>query len=220
MRGWRNIKVLRAHQANSVGGLGTEYQALVNEFQPLMAWAEACWDFLLTTEGCRFIPRQSELKFGTRGDYRVVTYKDYSRLAHGVFRRCVLDFAREPQAVSLEAWLRGRFWPGVLQTYRNLENPPDPRQRALTPYSYLRCVPYEFLNDFHQDTVAAALEHLEEPERRALDAYFLRFYTEPASASWLGISVEACRDLLRQGLIRLLVHERLVYCLLRQIERY
>lgn len=213
-------KVFRAHQANPTGGLGTDYQALVNEFQPLMAWAEASWDFLLTTEGCRFIQRHSELKLGVRGDYRVVTYKDYSRLSHGVFRRCVLDFAREPQAVSLDAWLRGRFWAGVLHTYRALENPPDPRQRALTAYSYLRCVPYEFLNAFHQDRVADALEPLDDTERRAIGTYFLHFYTEPATAAWLGMPIEACRECLRQGLVRLLLHDRLVYCLLRQIERY
>ncbi|MBI3021061.1 MAG: hypothetical protein HYY59_03560, partial [Candidatus Omnitrophica bacterium] len=53
-----------------------------------------------------------------------------------------------------------------------------------------------------------------------IDAYFLHFFTEAASAEALGAEAEALGHLLRQGLMKLLIHERLVYCLLRQIERY
>ena len=213
-------QLFRRYRTDPEGPLGPAYQELVTEFQPLFAWTIACWDYLLSTEGCRFLPRHGELRAGVRGDYRAVTDKDYSRLVHSLFRRCVLDFAQQPAAQSLSQWLRERLWPLVLQTYRQLENPPDPRQRTLTPYSYLRCVPYQFLNDFHHELVYTTAQRLPEMEWRSLDAYFLHFYTEPASADAISCSVEELQANLRQGLIKLLVNNRLVYCLLRQIERY
>lgn len=222
------VQITQRAQANPTQGLGPDYQELVNEFQPLFAWAIACWDYLLSTEGCRFVPRSPAQKSGVRGDYRVVTDKDFSRLAHSVFRRCVLDFtgttgngaATPPHPTSLSRWLRERFWPLLLHAYQELEYPPDPHQRTLTPYSYLRCVPYQFLNAFHQDLVDAVVRRLPVRERQAIDAYFLQFSTEPAAAETLGCSVEELRSLLRHGLVTLLLKQRLVYCLLRQIERY
>ena len=145
---------------------------------------------------------------------------DYSRMVHAIFRGLVFEFARQPTAPSLAQWLRERFWPQILATYRKLEHPPDPRQRILTPYSYLRCIPYEFLNEFHQNLVSSTLERLPERERAALAAYFFHFFTEPASADSLGVPMEEYLSLLRQSLTKLLIHDRLVYCLLRQIERY
>ena len=213
-------KIFRSYQTNPKAGLGPDYQELVNEFQPLFTWAIACWDFLLSTEGCRFVPRGGEQKYGVRGDYRAFTDKDFSRLVHGLFRTCVLEFAQHPVAPSLSQWLREQFWPLVLEAYRRLEQPTDARQRVLTPYSYLRCVPYQFLNDFHHDLVYSITQRLPNREWQAIDAYFLHFYTESASADVLGCSVEECLDLLRQALVKLLISDRLVYCLLRQIERY
>ncbi len=213
-------KILQRHHANPDGPLGSEYQELVAEFQPLFAWTIACWDYLLSTEGCRFVPRKGEQKFGARGDYRVLTDKDYSRMVHAMFRGCVLESASQPNGGSLSQWLRERLWPRILDAYRRLENPPDPRQRTLTPYSYLRCVPYQFLNDFHHDLVYTTARQLPPMEWQAIDAYFLHFSTEAASAQTLGFSVEECLSHLRQGLVKLLINDRLVYCLLRQIERY
>ena len=241
-------QIAQRHRDNPEAPLGADYQELVTEFQPLFAWAIACWDYLLSTEGCRFLPRHSRQKFGVRGDYSAMTDKDYSRMVHGLFRACVLDFAQHarhsvlagvrrsgvedavsgiPQSNggpsptgSLSHWLRERLWPRILEAYQRLENPPDPRQRTLTPYSYLRCVPYEFLNEFHHDLVYATVQRLPLREWQALDAYFLRFFTDAASAESLGTSVEEWGLALRHGLTTLLIHERLVYCLLRQIERY
>ncbi|MBI4341214.1 MAG: hypothetical protein HY598_02910 [Candidatus Omnitrophica bacterium] len=220
-----NVEALAAHiarrqRAAPEAALGPDYQELVTEFQPLFTWATACWDYLLSTEGCRFVPRGPINRYGIRGDYRVVTDKDYSRLVHAIFRRCVLEFDQEPMVPTLSQWLRGRFWPLVLEAYRQLENPPDPRQRILTPYSYLRCVPYQFLNDVHQDLVYATTRRLPQREFQAIDAYFFHFYTEEASAASLSCAAEELRGVLRQSLTKLLIHHRLVYCLLRQIERY
>lgn len=212
--------IARHHQSNPAAPLGPDYQELVLEFQPLFTWAMACWDYLLSTEGCRFVPRGNTNRAAIRGDYRVITDKDYSRLVHGIFRRCVLEFSQEPQIPTLSQWLRQRFWPLVSDSYRQLENPPDPRQRILTPYSYLRCIPYQFLNDIHQELVYSTAKRLPEREYQAIEAYFFHFYTEPAAAESIHSNADELRALLRQGLTKLLIHQRLVYCLLRQIERY
>ena len=213
-------RLQRQQQAEPHGALGLDYQLLIAEFQPLFAWTTACWDYLLSTEGCRFVPRQGEPRAGIRGDYRAVTYQDYSRMVHAIFRGCVFEFARQPAAPSLSQWMRERLWPLVVEAYHQLEQPPDPRQRILTPYSYLRCVPYQFLNDFHHELVHTTLLRLPELEQRVVDAYFLRFYTEAASSEAVGCPLDTLQDALRQALVKLLVHNRLVYCLLRQIERY
>ena len=213
-------QIFRRHQQDPAGALGAEYQELVLEFQPLFAWSTACWDYLLSTEGCRFLPRDHKQRNGARGDYQAVTDKDYSRLVHGLFRQCVLEFARTPAAPSLSQWLRRQFWPMAVDAYRRLDQPADPRHRTLTPYSYLRCMPYQFLNDYHQELVYATVRGLPEIPRRAIDTYFLNFFTEDAAATELGVSAEECVAGLRQGLTALLIDHRLVYCLLRQIERY
>ena len=213
-------KIYRNTRADPQAGLGADYQELVTEFAPLFTWTIACWDYLLSTEGCRFVLRNGEQKGGARGDYRVITDKDYSRMVHGMFRSCVLAFAQTPEAPSLSAWLRQRFWPLVLAAYRRLEQPPDPRQRTLTPYSYLRCIPYAFLNDYHHALVYSTVQQLPEQERQAIDTYFFRFCTEAATSAAMNCSIDESLARLRQGLIKLLINHRLVYCLLRQIERY
>lgn len=213
-------QIFRRLQRQPQAAWGSDYQELVTEFQPLFSWATACWDYLLSTEGCRFIPRTHKQQAGARGDYCAVTDKDYSRLVHQIFRTCVLEFAQQPAMPFLSQWLRERFWPLIVEAYRRLDQPLDPRQRTLTAYSYLRCIPYQFLNEFHQELVYTAVKRLPDIERRAVDAYFLHFLTEPAAAETLGCPVAAYQETLRQGLVRLLVHQRLVYCLLRQIERY
>ena len=200
--------------------LGPDYQALVNEFQPLFTWGMACWDFLLSTEGCRFLPRHSNDKVCYRGDYRVVTDVDYSRLLHRVFRQCVLECARTSIEQSLTGHLRAHFWNAVLSAYRELENPPDPGQRTLTAYSYLRCVPYQFLNAYHHELVHRTLQALSSQERRIMDAYFLHFLKLEAAAQAVSLPLEQTSTTLRRGLLTLLLEHRLVYCLLRQIERY
>lgn len=213
-------QIFRRYHATPGGPLGPDYQELVTEFQPLFGWATASWDYLLSTEGCRFLLRNGRQKLGARGDYLAVTSADYSRLVHAIFRGCVLEFAQTPQAPSLSQWLRERFWIAVVASYRRLEIPADPKQRTLTPYSYLRCVPYEFLNEFHQDLVYTTARRLPAKAWEAIDAYFLHFYTETAAADTLGSTLEECLTHLRQGLTTLLINDRLVYCLLRQIERY
>lgn len=213
-------RLYRTHLERLNGGLGRDYQELVTEFQPLFQWGMACWDYLLTTEGCRFLPRQGHQKTYSRGDYRVLTDGDFSRLLHGVFRECVFAFAQQPEIPSLSQWLRERFWPAATAAYQRLSQPADPRQRPLTAYSYLRCSPYRFLNRVHQELMDGVLAELPTPQRRALEYYFLHFYTEVATTHAVDRPLEESLVLLRQGLTALLLQHRLAYCLLRQIERY
>ena len=200
--------------------LGPDYQALVNEFEPLFAWSMACWDFLQSTEGCRFMLRQNNDRMYYRGDYRAVTHKDYSRLMHRIFRQSVLEFAQTAVEQSLSAYLRQRFWPAIVEAYRQLAVPPDPKQRRLTGYSYLRCAPYRFLNPFHHKLVTTSLQTLPSTTAEATSFYFLRFYTLDATGEAMRQPTEAVEDTLKRALSQLLIEQRLVYCLLRQIERY
>ena len=213
------LSQLHAEQ-NGASLLGPDYQALVNEFQPLFTWTIACWDYLLSIEGCRFVLRHGDEKLLARGDYRAVTDRDFSRLTHRVFRSCVIAFAHTPEAPSLPAYLRAHFWDQVLEAYRRLEDPPDLRQRKLTAYSYLRCVPYQFLNAFHHDLVTGTVQDLPPIESQTVAWYFLNFFTVDATAQRMGLPVDSVDALLRRALTSLLINDRLVYCLLRQIERY
>ena len=202
------------------GGLGPSYQALVQEFQPLFTWGIAYWDFLLSTEGCRFVARTSDERRSVRGDYRAFTDRDYSRLLHHIFRHCAFAFAHDPTESSLAGYLRARFWPDVVSTYDKLNEPVDQTQRKLTSYSYLRCIPYQFLNSVHQILVADALAPLPREERQALEWYFLHFQTLSSTAQLMSAAEDTVEALLHRGLITLLTRDRLAYCLLRQIERY
>lgn len=214
-------KFQRLHaQHNGSTALGPEYQAFVNEFQPLFTWSIACWDYLLSTEGCRFLLRGGDERLSTRGDYRAVTDTDYSRLVHRVFRQCVFEFVPSPEALSFAGFLRAHFWEAVRQAYRKLDEPADARQRRLTPYSYLRCVPYHFLNDFHHNLVRQRLARLPAGDHDAISYYFLNFFTLQATVEAMQRPAELVEEILRRGLTSLLIEDRLVYCLLRQIERY
>jgi DNA-directed RNA polymerase specialized sigma24 family protein len=222
---WRVAQLYQEAVAHPAGlerplVFGQNFQAIVNEFQPLFAWGGACWDYLLTIEGCRFIRRVEHERSFYRGDYRAVTDKDYQRLLHRVFRQCVLDFVRSPDHQLLSSYLRAHFWNAAVAAYRRLELPDDPRQRRLTAYSYLRCVPYQFFNPSHQDLVARTLEDLPRAERRILRDYFLHFQTIRATAEATQLSDQAVHTLLYRGLVSLVNRQRLTYCLLRQIERY
>ncbi len=216
--------VARLHRAQLAlpepGPLGRNYQAVVNEFQPLLAWTLSCWDYLLSTEGCRFTERTDQEKLWYRGDYRPVLQRDFSRLAHRAFRQCVLDYAQTTTEATLAHFLKARLWPTIVVAYRRLAEPSDPRQRRLTPYSYLRCVPYQFLNACHQRMVMDAVDQLPDVESHAVDAYFLHFLTLASTAKRMACSPDEAEGRLRRGLLAMLPNNRLAYCLLRQIERY
>lgn len=212
----------KAHQSQDGSGFGQAHGELLAEFQPAIQWALSCWEFLLSSEGCRFLLRSMEEKLYCRGDYRAFSQNDFQRIVYRTFKECLLNYAATP---SLETtgfrWVfKQTFWPTLLKNYRTLENPPDPAQRKLTGYSYLRCVPYQFLNPYHHERVHETVKELPSSQRQAVELYYLHFYKEEAAALNLGISLYAFWRR-RKGALRLIAEkDYLSYILLNQIERY
>ena len=149
-----------------------------------------------------------------------MTEGDFHRFTHQAFKECLLAFLSENPWVSFELHVKQTFWPVILKLYRAMEEPPDPRERKLTPYSYLRCSPYQFLNRIHQDQVYETVKRMPPPQRQVLELYYLRFYKEEAAASEIQISPFAfCRR--RACALRTVAsNDRLSFALLTQIERY
>jgi len=209
-----------AHQTADGPGLGKAYSALLTEFHPAIRWALSCWEFLLSTEGCRFVPRSMDEKRYCRGDYRVFTERDFHRFVHRVFKECLVNSLGFSSSLDFIWTLQQTFWLTLLKSYRALENPPDPRQRRLTAYSYLRCVPYQFLNEYHQERVAQAIEQLPCLERQVVELYYLNFYKEEAVLDLAQSGRYALRRRRGRALRTMARHDALSYSLLLQIERY
>ena len=90
----------------------------------------------------------------------------------------------------------------------------------LTGYSYLRCVPYRFLNTHHDTLVQDVVQALPVTERQVMELYFLRFFTEDAAAQAQGIALGTCRAYRQRAMRHLVRTHRLAAALLLQIERY
>ncbi|MBI4354826.1 MAG: hypothetical protein HY597_00065, partial [Candidatus Omnitrophica bacterium] len=203
-----------AHEGDGVG-FSLAYQELLDEFQPLLRWAIASWDYLLTMEGCKFLERSHDERRSTHGHYRPFLDRDFSRLIHRQFKTLVLQYVPGTNG-GLHHHLTEQFWPAVVAEYRELDRPADARQRRLTPYSYLRRVPYEFLNDYHHERVTAALARLPEREQRFLHRYFFEFCSDGAIAEELQLQPQTARAYRRQAFSQLLAVDRLAAALLRQ----
>lgn len=201
-------------------GFGAAYGELVAEFQPAIQWALSCWEYLLSTQGCRFIPRTTDEKRYSRGDYRVYTENDFHQQVHRPFKECLYGYLGQASPESFAHYLRGAFWPALLHAYQALENPPDPNQRPLTAYSYLRCVPYQFLNDHHQERVTAAVNRLPAQERHVVRLYYFHFYKEEMVAAGERISQYAFWRRRALALRKIAGSDYLSFVLLTQIERY
>jgi len=210
----------RAHQQHNSPELGKIYGQLVVEFQPAIRWIISCWEFLLSTEGCRFLPRTADEKRYCHGDYRVLLEKDFTSFAHRVFKQQFLGTLDAQGSKSFHSHLYRNLWPAVRKAYCALENPPDPNQRKLTGYSYLRCVPYRFFNSAHQKRVNRTIRKLPGDERQVLELYTLRFYREEAVLGAVNLSPETFRRLRTRALRNIVKQDRLSCALLLQIERY
>ncbi|MBI3333750.1 MAG: hypothetical protein HYZ93_06650 [Candidatus Omnitrophica bacterium] len=210
----------RAHEALDRPALGKAYGELAVQFQPGIDWAFSCWEFLLSTEGCRFLPRSADEKRYCRGDYRVFTENDFRKSVYRAFKGCLLSYLEAPLSSPFEWYLRQTFWLTILKSYRALEEPQDPNQRRLTPYSYLRCSPYQFLNGYHQERVYQAVGQLPALEQQVVELYTLRFYREEAAVEKTRLSLNDFRRLRSAALRNLALTDRLSLILLVQIERY
>lgn len=215
--------LLRARQAYREGNpleFGKAYGELCSEFQPAIQWALSCWEYLLTLRGCRFLSRSGYERLYNRGHYRVFTENDFQGLVHRTFKECLLAYLEGRHFVSFERHLRRNLWPRISDNYRALEDPPDPNQRKLTPYSYLRCVPYQFLNRYHHQRVLHALARLPFPLRQAIELYHLSFYREEAASACAKVTCGEFRHRRLQALGTVAGGDPLSHALLRQIERY
>ncbi len=199
---------------------GLAYGELTVLFQPMIHWGLSCWEYLLSIEGCRFVCRLPEEKKYCRGDYRAFSEKEYSSLVYKAFRNCLLAYSSQQEPGDFSLFIRKNFWTELLERYKAMAQPPDPRQRILTGYSYLRCVPYRFLNDLHHARVTKIISRLPEKMRRVVELYYLRFFTKEAAQEVLEINHLAFRRRQMAALRSISEEDRLSYVLLRQIERY
>jgi len=212
----------RALQSAATGdgvGFSLAYQELLDEFQPLIRWGFSCWDYLLTTEGCKFLERPHAERAYTHGHYRPFLDRDFSRLVHRQFKTLLLRYDAAANG-GLHHHLLAQFWPAIVAEYRELDRPADPRQRRLTAYSYLRRIPYAFLNDYHHERVEAALAQLASRDQALLRSYCFEFFSDEAVAAERHLLPQTARSYRRQALRHLLAIDRLAVALLRQIERY
>ncbi|MCM8811615.1 MAG: hypothetical protein NC910_01005 [Candidatus Omnitrophica bacterium] len=201
-------------------GFGTAYGELVHLFQPMIQWGLSCWEYLLSMQGCRFIPRSPDEKRYCRGDYKVFGEKEFHSLVHKCFKSCLLEFPAHVEVRLFGNYIRQQLWPTILRSYQSMEEPPDGRQRLLTPYSYLRCIPYRFLNEFHHHRVTRVVQMLPPKQRQVIDLYYLRFYKVEAALEEIRISRLTFRRRQLGALRAIAGKDYLSYILLTQIERY
>jgi len=213
-------KIQRTHTSGDGEGFTRAYNELLVEFRPALNWAFSCWDYLLTTEGIRYLSRPEGEKLYCHGDYRAFTDKDYYRLIHKMFKECVLSYGVKTNGNPFTFYLKKNYWSRILEEYKKLENPPDPRQRKLTQYSYLRCVPYEFMNRYHQEKVAEILSRLKTEEREIAELYFINFYKTEEILKIKNLTPDTFQSLKEEILVKIAFLDTLVHALLLQIERY
>lgn len=196
---------------------GRVYNELLKEYKPLLDWAFLSWDYLLTTQGIRYLPRKGIEKYNSHGDYRPFTQKDYRRMLHKVFKEILLTYS--PNG-NFNSYLREKFWAKVLSEYELLKIPQGKNERLLTEYSYLRCIPYRFFNRYHEEKVNNSLRMLNKLEQMAIELYFLKFYTDEACAEESNLRIEKFLQIKDSALNKIKYHDYLSYALLKQIERY
>jgi hypothetical protein len=213
-------RIKKTHASDDGDGLTRAYNELLVEFRPTLNWAFSSWDYLLTTEGIHYLSRPEGEKLYCHGHYRAFTDTDFHRLIHRVFKECLFSYESKTNGQNFIFYLKKNYWDKILQEYKKLENPPDPRQRKLTPYSYLRCVPYEFLNRYHQEKVDEILGRLKTEEREIAELYFINFYKIEEILKRKFLTLDAFQRLKEEILVKIAFLDTLVHTLLLQIERY
>lgn len=224
-RGKSNIpqlleKIKRTRASNNGDGFTRAYNELLVEFRPTLNWAFSCWDFLLTTEGIRYLSRPEGEKLYCHGDYRAFTDTDFHRFIHRIFKECVFSYTTETNGQNFIFYLKKKYWDKILEEYKKLENPPDPKQRKLTQYSYLRCVPYEFMNRYHQEKSEEILGRLKTEEKEIIDLHFINFCKEEEILRIKNLTSDTFLKLKGEILVKIAFLDTLVHALLLQIERY
>ncbi len=209
-----------AHRAGDAAGFGKTYGTLTGEFRMDLQWALSCWDYLLSKQGCQFVARTPQEKLYTRGDYRAFTRSDFEGLVYRSFRACLLNYLDGGAKTHFARFLREQLWGRISETYRGLEEPADRNQRKLTAYSYLRCVPYRFMNRYHHERVYRTVRRLPFRQRQAVHFYHLSFYREETATTQVKADPLEFRRNRWTALRAIAKEDYLSFRLLRQIERY
>jgi len=193
------------------------YNHILQEYKPLIDWAFTCWDYLITTQGFRYLPRKGTDRYFCHGDYRAFGQREYKKLLNRCFKKLFLEYQLNG---NFTGYLRSNYWNKVVQEYNELRKPKSEKERLLTDFSYLRCVPYKFLNRHHQKRVHHTLNILEPLERKIIYLYFFKFYTEEAICEEINLTIVEITALRERALDKLQNEDKISYALLKQIERY
>jgi hypothetical protein len=193
------------------------FNNLMTEYKPLLQWAYSCWDYVLTTEGFRYLPRKGIQKYYCHGDYRAFTLRDFKRLIHKSFKELLLSYSLNG---SITRFLKKHIWGKIISNYNLLKIPQNKKERTLTNYSYLRCIPYKFFNRYHQEKVENTILKLKPEEIEIIELYFFKFYKDKVCAQEKNMVLEEFLSLKEKILAKINQIDNLSYALLKQIERY
>lgn len=193
------------------------YNQILQEYKPLIDWAFSCWDYLLTTQGYRYLPRKGTDKYFCHGDYKIFGQREYKKLLNRCFKELFLNY--QPDG-NFTGYLRYNYWNKVVEAYNELRKPKSEKERLLTDLSYLRCIPYRFLNRYHQERVNNTLNLLDPLEKKVVYLYFLKFYTEEAVCQETNLDAAEMNSVKEKALNKLQTKDKICYALLKQIERY
>ncbi|HDI45994.1 MAG TPA: sigma-70 family RNA polymerase sigma factor [Candidatus Omnitrophica bacterium] len=193
------------------------YNQLLQEYKPLIDWAFLCWDYLVTTQGFRYLPRKGTDRYFCHGDYKPFDQREYKKLLNKCFKNLFLKY--QPNG-NFTGYLRKKYWNMVIQEYNELRKPKSEKERLLTDFSYLRCVPYRFFNRHHQDRVNETLNILQPLEKKIIYLYFFKFYTHQAICGEINLDVWKMTVVKERALKKIYNKDKISYALLKQIERY
>ncbi len=101
---------------------GKNYNILLQEYKPIIDWAFLSWDYLLSTQGFRYLRRLGLDLYYSHGDYRAFTQSDYKKLLNRCFKNLLLTYT--PNG-SFTEYLRTNFFKSVIKEYRRLRYPKD-----------------------------------------------------------------------------------------------
>ena len=79
-------QIQNSHQHGDNGSFNEGYNLLASKFRYVLNWAMDSWDYLITTQGCRFILRSQDDQIFHRGNYRAFIKNDYQKLIHKIFK--------------------------------------------------------------------------------------------------------------------------------------
>ena len=105
------------------------YNRLMGRFAAVLDWAFLCWDHIVTTRGCRFLPRDEIEKSYHRGSYRAFLPQDYRRFVNRIFKHCLFEYDVETHGDEFPGYVSTRLWEKIKEDYDGLLVPDGPEER-------------------------------------------------------------------------------------------